>query len=92
MNGRLWRSMSYATSLFGCWAGVCKLPSEVDDASLLTIDVGVGAPPELEAGLCVAEIIAAMDCVGPTATDCVDPTKVDCVGPTTADCVGPQQW
>ena len=89
MNGRLWRSMSSSTSLSGYWAGVCKLPAEVDGASLLTTDVGVGAPPELEAGVCVAEIVAAMDCVGPTAMDCVGPTKVDCVGATTTDCVGP---
>jgi len=80
--------MSSATSLSGCWAGVCKLPAEVDGASLLTADVGVGAHPELEAGVCVAKIVAAMDCVGPTAMDYVDPTKVDCVGATAADCMG----
>ena len=89
MNGRLWRSMSSSTSLSGYWAGVCKLPAEVDGASLLTTDVGVGAPPELEAGVCVAEIVAAMDCVGPTAMDYVGPTAIDCVGPTAIDCVGP---
>jgi len=83
------RSMSSAASLSGCWAGVCKLPTEVDGASLLTVDVGVGAPLELEAGVCVAEIVAAMDSVGPTAVNCVGPTKVDCVGPTVANCVNP---
>jgi len=81
--------MSSSTSLSGYWAGVCKLPAEVDGASLLTTDVGVGAPPELEAGVCVAEIVAAMDCVGPTAMDYVGPTAIDCVGPTAIDCVGP---
>jgi len=83
--------MSSATSLSGCWVGVYKLPANVDGASLLTADVGVGAPLELEAGVCVAEIVAAIDCVGPTKVDCVGPTAVDCVGPTIVDCVGPKQ-
>ena len=74
--------MSSTTSLSGYWAGVCKLLAEVDGASLLTTYVGVGVPPGLEAGVCVAEIVAAIDCVGPTTVDCVGPTAVDCVGPT----------
>jgi len=81
--------MSSTTSLSGYWAGVCKLLAEVDGASLLTTYVGVGVPPGLEAGVCVAEIVAAIDCVGPTTVDCVGPTAVDCVGPTAVDCVGP---
>jgi len=75
--------MSYATSLFGCWVGVCKLSAKVDGASLLIVDVGVGVPPELETSVRVAEIVAAMDYVGPTAVDCVGPIAVDCVGLTT---------
>jgi len=74
--------MSSATSLSSCWAGVCKLPAKVDGASLLTTDVGVGVPPELETGVRVAKIVAAIDCVGPTTVVGVVSVPERCSGLT----------
>jgi len=54
------------TSLCGCWTGVRKLPAEVDGVSMLTANVGMGVR--------VAEIVASVDCMGPTTVDCVGPT------------------
>jgi len=77
-----------------------KFPTEVDGASLLTADVGMGVPlAEVDgASLLTAyvgmgvppELEASVRVAEIVASvDYVGPTKVNCVGPIAVECVGP---